>query len=138
MVGPGKRVTRRCNVITQPNPVKPIICCRQLHPREPGPSAIEENGVEPGVRWRAAVRKITRGLGVSRPDWKSDSCAANLLVRYIFSITSLACISITTMALNFRRSRWLSSPLIASEYLLSDWFCRFRSFFSGLLDSINL
>lgn len=41
------------------------------------------------------------------------------LARYIFSITSLAWISSTTIALNFNRSRWLKSLLIASEYLLS-------------------
>lgn len=62
----------------------------------------------------------------------------HLLARYIFSITSLAWISITAIALNFNRWRWVSSPLIASVYLLNAWFCRFRSFFSGLLESTIL
>lgn len=39
------------------------------------------------------------------------------LVLYIFSITSLACISMMTMALNFNRSSLLRLLRTASEYL---------------------
>lgn len=94
-----------------------------------GPKDVGKNYKGHGAGW---------GGRVSRLDWKSDSRSDDLLARYIFSITSLECISITTMALNFRRSRWLSSPLMASEYLLSAWFRLFRSFFSGRLVSTIL
>lgn len=53
------------------------------------------------------------------------------LALYIFSITSLACISMTTMALNFNRSSLLRLLRTASEYLSNAWFCFFLSFLNG-------
>lgn len=71
-------------------------------------------------------------------DHRDRAYEFNSLVLYILSMTSLACISITTMALSFNRSSLLRSPRIASEYLSNAWFCRFFSFRSGFFESAIL
>lgn len=57
----------------------------------------------------------------------------NLLDLYIFSITSLACISIVTSATIFSRSIFARSPRSASENLIKIFLCFLRILFSGFL-----
>lgn len=84
--------------------------------------------------------RVTRTSVVSRmKKWLGEkNVRINSLILYIFSMTSLACISITTIALNFSRSSLLRSPRIVSEYLSNVWFCFFLSLRNGFFESAIL
>jgi len=83
--------------------------------------------------------RVTRTSVVSRmKEWLQKNTRINSLILYIFSMTSLACISITITALNFSRSSLLRSLRIVSEYLSNVWFCFFLSLRNGFFESAIL